>query len=186
MDAVRKNTSRVESIVEQKVNIALANERSNMTTLKQNHDDLQRKLDIMESQNQDLSLKNERLNDELKSQRAAYEHVSLNSETKDLVDRMNKIRAERDSMEKANMDLMDQYNKLANTIEDFTAENRSLRQMAGVPDNFGMNIENIKLLNRDKIEDFRKLIKILQDDNYKLEEERAKLKHALKIEYLRH
>ena len=85
----------------------------------------------------------------------------MNSETKDLVDRMNKIRAERDSMEKANADLMKEYNKLANTIEDFTAENRTLRQMVGAPDNYGIDIESIKLLNREKIEDFRKLIKIL-------------------------
>lgn len=74
---------------------------------------------------------------------------------------MNKIRAERDSMEKMNAQTMAEYNKLANLIEDFTAENRTLRQMVGAPDNFGIDIEKIKLLNREKIEDFRKLIKIL-------------------------
>jgi len=76
---------------------------------------------------------------------------------------------------------MAEYNKLSNLIEDFTAENTTLRQMAGVPDNYGIDKEKIKLLNKEKIEDFRKLIKVLQEDNYKLEEERAKLKHALKI-----
>ena len=76
---------------------------------------------------------------------------------------------------------MAEYNKLSNLIEDFTAENTTLRQMAGVPDNCGIDKEKIKLLNKEKIEDFRKLIKVLQEDNYKLEEERAKLKHALKI-----
>jgi len=74
---------------------------------------------------------------------------------------MNKIRAERDSMEKANADLMKEYNKLANTIEDLIAENRDLRQKTDAPDNYGIDIEKIKLLNREKIEDFRKLIKIL-------------------------
>ena len=73
--------------------------------------------------------------------------------------------------------MMHEYNKLANTIEDYEAENQTLRQMAGVPDNYGIDKEKIKLLNREKIEDFRKLIKVLQDDNYNLEQERAALKH---------
>ena len=77
---------------------------------------------------------------------------------------------------------MHQLNKLTNLIEDFTAENRTLRQMAQVPDNYGIKLEEIKLHNKEKIEDFRKLIKILQDDKNKLEEERAKLKHALKLQ----
>lgn len=95
--------------------------------------------------------------------------------------RMDKVRAEKEEIEKNNVQLMAEYNKLSNLIEDFTAENTTLRQMAGVPDNYGIDKEKIKLLNKEKIEDFRKLIKVLQEDNYKLEEERAKLKHALKI-----
>jgi hypothetical protein len=54
--------------------------------------------------------------------------------------------------------------------------------MANVPDNYGIKLDQIKLHDKDKIDDFKKLIKVLQDDNYKLEEERAKLKHALKVQ----
>lgn len=77
---------------------------------------------------------------------------------------------------------MNEINTLSNQMESFIAENRTLRQMANVPDNFGMQIDQVKLHDKDKIEDYRKLIKVLQDDNYKLEEERAKLKHALKLQ----
>lgn len=49
--------------------------------------------------------------------------------------------------------------------------------MANVPDNYGIPLETIKLYDKERIEDFKKLIKVLQDDNYKLEEERANLKH---------
>ena len=52
--------------------------------------------------------------------------------------------------------------------------------MAGVPDNYGIDLNKIKLHNKEKIEDYRRLIKVLQDDNYTLEKERAKLKHDLK------
>ena len=60
------------------------------------------------------------------------------------------------------------------------AENRQLRSMANVPENFGVDLEQIKLLNIEKIDDYKKLIRVLQEDNYKLEEERARLKHMLK------
>ena len=67
-------------------------------------------------------------------------------------------------------------------MENVIAENRTLRQMANVPQNFGISLDSIKLYDKEKVDDFKKLIKVLQDDNYKLEEERAKLKHALKIQ----
>jgi hypothetical protein len=67
-------------------------------------------------------------------------------------------------------------------MEDCIAENRILRQMANVPDNYGIKRDEIKLYDKEKIEDFKKLIKVLQDDNYKLEEERANLKHKLKLQ----
>lgn len=52
--------------------------------------------------------------------------------------------------------------------------------MANVPENYGMDLEQIKLHDREKIDDYKKLIRVLQEDNYKLEEERARLKHKLK------
>jgi hypothetical protein len=54
--------------------------------------------------------------------------------------------------------------------------------MAKVPDNYGLDLNAIRVHDKEKIEDFKKLIKILQDDNYKLEEERARLKHSLKAQ----
>ena len=65
-------------------------------------------------------------------------------------------------------------------MEDLAAENRTLRKMAAVPDNYGIDLAQIKLNSDKKIETYTKLIKVLQDDNYKLEEERARLKHMLK------
>ena len=56
---------------------------------------------------------------------------------------------------------MKEYNSLSSLIEDLTNENRTLREMAQVPPNFGIKIENIKLLNKEKIEDYRKLINFI-------------------------
>ena len=75
---------------------------------------------------------------------------------------------------------MKHVNYLQEQIEDFMAENKQLRDYAAVPDNFGKNREDIRLINKEKIDDYKKLVRILQEDNYTLEEERAKLKHRLK------
>ena len=36
-------------------------------------------------------------------------------------------------------------------------------------------------MDREKIDDYKKLVRVLQEDNYKLEGERAKLKHMVKM-----
>jgi len=99
---------------------------------------------------------------------------------RELMRKMDRIRKEKEESDSGQAKMMAEYNKLATVIEDLTAENRTLRSMCDCPDNFGIKHEEIKLLNREKIEDFRKLIKVLQEDNYHLEEERAKLKHLIK------
>ena len=76
--------------------------------------------------------------------------------------------------------LLQEINKKSSELESALAENRTLRKMANVPHNYGINVEQIKYLDRDKMDDYKKLIRVLQEDNYRLEEERAKLKHMLK------
>ena len=60
------------------------------------------------------------------------------------------------------------------------AENKYLRDLHGVADNAGIDREKVRLMDREKIDDFKKLIRVLQDDNYRLEKERANLKHMMK------
>ena len=56
---------------------------------------------------------------------------------------------------------MKEINTLSNQMENVIAENRTLRQMANVPANYGIKLDEIKLHDRDKIDDFKKLIKVL-------------------------
>ena len=71
---------------------------------------------------------------------------------------------------------------LSANLEDVLAENRVLREMSNVPDNFGLEQQKkiIKLKDRDTVFEYKRLVKILQEDNYKLEKERAQLKHQIK------
>ena len=71
------------------------------------------------------------------------------------------LRKEKEEKEKKITQLMGEINNLSNIVDDMTAENRQLRSMAQVPDNYGMNLENIKLLDKERIEDYKKLIKVL-------------------------
>ena len=49
-------------------------------------------------------------------------------------------------------------NGLSINVENFMVENRMLRKMAGVPDNYGIDLEKIKLHDREKINDYKKLL----------------------------
>lgn len=101
-------------------------------------------------------------------------------EAKDQIRRIDQLRQEKDVESKKNIQLMNDINTLSLQMEDFIAENRALRQMANVPDNYGIKLDQIKLHDKEKIDDFKKLIKVLQNDNYNLEVERAQLKHNIK------
>ena len=75
-------------------------------------------------------------------------------------------------------------NYIQDQIEEFMDENKLLREMTKAPVNFGKNRENVRLLDREKIDDYKKLIRVLQDDNYALERERARLKKMMREMHL--
>ena len=71
------------------------------------------------------------------------------------------------------------FNKLCDDMEDIIRENRILRQMADVPENFGIDISKIKFGEKVKIEDYKTKIRLLIHEVDELETERAKLKHNI-------
>ena len=79
-------------------------------------------------------------------------------------------------------DIVRDWDDLRDKMEEVLKENRVLRQIADVPENFGIDISKINLGDRIKIEDYKAKIRILQHEVDLLETERAKLKY--KIEFL--
>ena len=120
------------------------------------------------------------LQEKISSLTQDLQFYARNVDMRDCMHRIELLRSEKDAKESKIVEQLQFVNKLSNQVEDLAAENRALRKMANVPENYGMNLEQIKLLDREKIDDYKKLIRVLQEDNYKLEEERAKLKHMLK------
>jgi Ca2+-binding EF-hand superfamily protein len=78
--------------------------------------------------------------------------------------------------------MLQQLNDMSENLEDVLAENRILRKMNNIPDNWGCEPQKriIKLQDRETVFEYKRLVKILQEDNYNLEKERARLKHRLK------
>ena len=65
-------------------------------------------------------------------------------------------------------------------MNDILAENRVLREMAGVPENYGFDLNEIKLVEKQKIEEYRGRINRLEEEVEELEKERAQLRYKLR------
>ena len=78
--------------------------------------------------------------------------------TKDL--EINKVNEQKDKYSR-------EFNELCDKMEEVICENRVLRQIADVPENFGIDISKINLGDRIKIEDYKAKIRILQHDRFR-------------------
>ena len=76
--------------------------------------------------------------------------------------------------------LTEKYNKLASDIENVIAENRILRKLHGVPDNFGFDLEEIKVAEKQELEDYKTQVKHLEAELEELETERTQLRYRLR------
>ncbi len=153
-----------------------------MTRLQGENDNLKRRVDALDNENKTLQTNKKQLLEKIASKEEDVAFLTRNEDVKESIKRIDQLRREKEEKDKKLNSLMGEINTLSNLVDDMTAENRQLRRMANVPDNYGIELETIKLYDKERIEDYKKLIKVLQDDNYKLEEERANLKHQLKLQ----
>jgi SMC interacting uncharacterized protein involved in chromosome segregation len=65
-------------------------------------------------------------------------------------------------------------------MNDVISENRILREMAGVPENFGFDLSEVKLIEKQKIEEYRGRIRRLEEEVEELEKERVDLRYKLR------
>lgn len=61
-------------------------------------------------------------------------------------------------------------------MENILAENRVLRRLAGVPENYGFDLEEIKAGEKQKIEDYKTQVMWLEKEVEELEAERTILR----------
>lgn len=133
--------------------------------------DLERRFDEIREKNLDYD-------DRLRDLKRDYDFLEGNTGGDALALKMKEIKDLKDENKKKLQDLKD----LSDNLEDILAENRILRKMNNIPDNWGCEPQKriIKLQDRETVFEYKRLVKILQEDNYSLEKERARLKHQLK------
>ena len=102
-------------------------------------------------------------------------------EAQDYIERIKTKDLEITKINEAREKFTREYDELCNRMEDVISENRVLRQIADVPENFGIDISKINIGDRIKIEDYKAKIRILQHDIDDLETERAQLKHRIQF-----
>ena len=105
-----------------------------------------------------------------------------NHEAQDFIDKIKKRDLEIQKAAEEKADIVRDWDDLRDKMEEVLKENRILRQIADVPENFGIDISKINMGDRIKIEDYKVKIRILQHQVDELETERAKLKY--RIEFL--
>jgi cell division protein FtsB len=76
--------------------------------------------------------------------------------------------------------LTEKYSKLCSDMENIVAENRILRRLHGVPENFGFDLEEIKIAEKQELEDYKTQVKHLEAEVEELEAERTQLRYRLR------
>ena len=148
-----------------------------MNRLKKDNESLRLRVEQLDHDKKNLETDKKQYIEQITTLREDLAFYSRNNDVQESIKRIEQLRREKEERDKKVQSLLQQINELSNHMDDMTAENRQLRRMANVPDNYGINLAEIKLYDKERIQDYKKLIKVLQDDNYKLEEERANLKH---------
>ena len=177
----QKELATDEDKIKKQLERVMSEQKEETLRFKKENETLLERIKLYERQIQDneiyiqkLQLNNEKLQKELID-------FGKKHEATDYIERIKE--REQDIM-KANEqknEYVRNYNELCNKMEDIISENRVLRQIADVPENFGIDISKINIGDRIKIEDYKAKIRILQHDIDDLETERAQLKHRIQF-----
>ena len=177
----QKDLATDEEKIKKQLENVMADERAKTIQVEKENEVLKQKLKTYEKQIkenevfiQKLQLNNEKLQKDLID-------FGKKHEAQDYIDKIKtkdqEISKAKEQTDKYSRD----FNELCNKMEEVISENRVLRQIADVPENFGIDISKINLGDRIKIEDYKAKIRILQHDIDDLETERAQLKHRIQF-----
>ena len=178
---VQKEKATNEEAYRIQFNKAISDEKAKANKLKAENEELKEKINYLDRQVKDneiyiqkLQIKNEKLQKDLID-------FSEKHEAQDYIDQIKRKEQEISKFDEQREKQTREFNELCDNMEKVIAENRVLRQIADVPENFGIDISKIHIGDRIKIEDYKAKIRILQHDIDDLESERAQLKHRIQF-----
>jgi len=177
----REDLAKIDTIVEQKVAERIAQEQKDKEML---NDLLKEKNELIERlQEEQTKLVNR---EEMLTRDYNYlkgkmeETMGGNFEMQDALREVKRAQEEQKKKEDEIVSLVAQLNELSRQTEDLIAENRVLREMAGAPENIGIPINEIKLAEKEKLEEYKIKLRHYEEEIHSLEKERAILKARLR------
>ena len=178
---VQKEKATNEEAIRVQLNKAISEERSKTSKFQKENEVLKDKINYLEKLVKDneiyiqkLQMKNEKLQKDLID-------FSEKHEAQDYIDQIKRKEQEISKFDEQREKQTREFNELCDNMEKVISENRLLRQIADVPENYGLDISKIRIGDRIKIEDYKAKIRILQHDIDDLETERAQLKHRIQF-----
>ncbi|CAG9327185.1 unnamed protein product [Blepharisma stoltei] len=147
-------------------------------------------IDEVTAKNEELRRENDRLQIDQKLLKDKENEIEfLTSKLKEVAESQGNTDAFKDirGEKKDNLALKREVEKLtkdwtllSNQMQDIMSENRVLREMTGVPENYGFNLQEIKLAEKQKIEEYKGRIRRLEEEVEELEKERVDLRYKLR------
>ena len=145
--------------------MALEKERMQLAKLKEDNDLLQKQVALLDSDKMQMYQREKQLQDKINGLTQDLQFYARNADTRDQIQRIEKLREERDVKELKITESLETINAMQRQLEDLAAENRTLRKMAQVPDNYGIDLATIKLNADKKIENYN-MKTIQNNDNF--------------------
>ena len=172
-----RDSAKLQKIIED----ALSDEKLKTESYKVKNEKLSKEIEVYIQELKDSEIYIQKLQQDNTKLKKELIEFTEKHEAKDFVDQIKKKELEVKKIEEQREISVRDWNALADKMEEVLRENRVLRQIADVPENFGIDIQKINLGDRIKIEDYKAKIRLLTHDIDQLETERAQLKHQIKF-----
>ena len=169
-----KNKDNIQKIIE----TSLAEQKEINNNLKKNNKLLSEKISLYEQMINEKDIYINKLVTENSNLKRDLVNSSKNNGENNY-SYIQKMQQEKEIINNGRNKLTEDYNKLRDQMEDIIRENRILRQMADVPENFGIDLNKVRLGEKVKIEDYKTKIRLLNHQIDELETERAQIKHNI-------
>ena len=178
---VQKEKATNEESLRIQLNKAIAQEKAETMKFQKENEELKGKINYLEAQVKDNEIYIQKL--QIKNEKLQKDLIDFNEkhEAQDFIEQIKRKEQEISKFDEQREKQTREFNELCDNMEKVLGENRLLRQIADVPENYGLDISKIRIGDRIKIEDYKAKIRILQHDIDDLETERAQLKHRIQF-----
>jgi len=175
MGTIRGTLMQTEKIINQRVEQKIDTEKDQMRRMEQRIAFLENELQSRDNQVNLLKEELERKDAEVEACEQKLREVVSGYDMTEALRDIKEYRDDKLQAQRTIQSLTQELNRMSDQMEDLMAENSYLRELAQVPDNYGI-IQDIKLTAKQKNEDYMRLIRELEDEREEREREIAELR----------